>query len=210
MDAPSIDAVQAITEDLRALAREKRRHFAPAAGLAVLILGCGFGLLGFRPDLLTQPPWQLAIQIALWVVGVVLFPAIGLGLLFVGRGVRAGLGLATVTLALLASAGRPDQWAAHARGDAPVGACLMLVLGSGCFLVAIGVLSGAFVQRRHFSGGYWVAAGLSLAALNLSTWICPSDDTIHIGLGHLGATLALLGLAVAIATITHRHHRRVA
>lgn len=211
MSPEKIDALEAITQDLTALGREKRRHFAPALLLAMAVVVAGLVMMGVRPDLLSQPPWQVGIQIVLWVLCLVVFPAVGLGLIFPGRSARICLALAGVAIMVLASVGWPQGLGALGTGavdfGSAVGGCLMLVVGSGILLVAVGVLSGAFVQRRRTSAVYWVVAGLSLAALNLSTWVCPNTDLVHVFVSHLGGTALLLGLALIVATVAHRWQR---
>ena len=74
------DVAQVILKDLETKQRDRRRHFLPALFIVVLALGGGFLLTGMRPDLLEQPWWQLALQCLLWVLCLIVFPAIAMAL----------------------------------------------------------------------------------------------------------------------------------
>lgn len=202
-----IDAVSAITRDLESLRARRRRHFAPALALAfVIVLGA---LVGFGPrsDLLEQPTWQLGVQIAAWLVCLVLFPAVGIGLWFPGRGGRALLAVGGVALAVVAALGVPlpaVETTTDAHGGGP---CWMVLGGCGLVLLAIGALSGAFEQRRARSSAFWVAAGLALAALEAVTWICPSAQTRHVVSMHLGPAILVVLLAAGAGLLLHRRRQ---
>lgn len=200
--------LHAISKDLDALQRERRRHFAPALGIVLAVVAGAFVMAGLRNDLLEQPTWQLGVQIAVWLLCLVAFPAIGLGLVFPSRATRIALALGAVTLAVLATTGWPLATALGGPGaEHGVDGCLAMIAGSGAVLLGLGVVSGAFVQRTRVTGVYWVAAGLALAALNMVTWVCPATGLRHVLPGHLGGGLALLIVALVAATFAHRHGR---
>lgn len=199
-----IDACKAIEADLVSQAREKRRHFLPAIALVVMVAGGVFATMGMRPDLLTQPSWQLAIQIAAWVMCLLVFPAIGVGLLFPGRSTRIALAVFGTALAVVAATGWPPLGGAPEVGARP---CWMLVVGSAVMFFSIGVLSGAFAQRRSVSSVFWVVGGLGLCSLAAITWVCPSASAPHVLGGHLGPAAAFVVVAAAVATWVHRRRR---
>lgn len=193
-----VDAASLIAADLDRTQARRRRHFAPALVLVAVVVGGSFVALETRPDLLEQPPAQLALQVALWGLCLFIFPAIGVGLMFPRRSTRIGL----ATLAVLASVAATTGWpfAGAELGDHAhaYGGCLALTVGTGILLLGIGFLSGAFVQRRRFGSIFWIAAGLALMALNVVTWHCPVSGLLHVASGHLGGAALLLGLAVLV------------
>jgi hypothetical protein len=79
----------------------------------------------------------------------------------------------------------------------------------GVLLLGLGFISGAFVQRRRASSVFWVAAGLSLAALNVATWHCPITGLLHVVPGHLGGAALLLVLAAVVGMWAHRRARTI-
>jgi hypothetical protein len=198
----SQDAFDAICSDLTHTQKARRAHFLPALMLAAITVIGTLVTLSVRPDLLHQPPAQLALQAVLWVLCLVVMPAIGVGLLFVGRKARIVLALVAVATAVAATTGWP--LAPHPGGHAGVDGCLSVVLGTGALLLGIGFLSGAFIQRRRVTAVFWVAAGLSLAALNLVTWHCPQSGLMHVLPSHLGGAVLLLAVAVAVGIVAHR------
>lgn len=202
-DLSKLDAKSAIVGDLSALQSERRRHFAPAWLIAILLVGT-LVTIGARPDLLDQPPWQLGLQALLWVFCLLLFPAIGLGLWFPGATTRLALVLAGITATVMATTGYPfvDHGAHEAWGG--LDQCVGMVVGSGVILVALGFLSGAFVQRRRVTAVYWVAAGLALAALNVVTWVCPVSGLNHVLPSHVGGAMILLAMAVVVGVVARR------
>lgn len=205
--SPRPDACELITADLERQCRARRTHFLPALLLA-LVVGVGtLVAVGTRPDLLEQGPIQLAALAGLWVLCLVIFPAIGVGLLFVGRTTRLALVAAGVLATVMLTSGWPDGTASmHVHGGSGLG-CLPLTLGTGVLLLGIGFLSGAFVQRRAVASIFWVAAGLSLMALNVVTWHCPRTGLPHVLPHHLGGALALLVVAVIVGVLARRHGR---
>jgi hypothetical protein len=197
-----INARELIEDDLTQLQKERRRHFAPALILAVLALGGFFLIRGARPDLLNQPPWQLAVQIGLWGLCLVVFPAIGLGLLFPNRSTRVALAIGGVALTIAATLGWP--FGLVPNHGLHFGGCMVWLLTFGFVLVTLGLFSGAFVQRRANTAIYWVAAGVALAALNTVTWHCPMTGAEHVMASHLGGAIAVLVFACAAGFIAHR------
>ena len=184
--------------DLQALQRERRRHFLPALLLVLFALAGVALIIGLRPDLLHQPWWQLVIQIALWVLCLLVFPAIGLGMLFPSRGARMALAAAALGLTPLATLGVPDNLrdgltmdGAHFLGCATLSALYVFLV------LALGLLSGAFVQRRSTAAVFWISAGISLTGLNAITWHCPLTDAGHVLPSHL-AVAALLMAATSM------------
>jgi hypothetical protein len=190
-----------ICADLEQQRRRKRAQFVPPLLLAGVVVVGSIVAFGARPDLLHQPPAQLALQIVLWGACLFVFPAIGVGLLFPGRTTRIVLAVVAIGMTLVATTGWPFascDLGAHTHGW---GGCVTLTLGMGVLLLAIGFLSGAFVQRRGLSAVFWVGAGLSLMALNVITWHCPQSGLLHVLPGHLGAAVVLLVLAVVVGLV---------
>lgn len=201
-----LDARTLIEDDLERLQRARRRHFVPALVLAAFALASFIVIGGVRPDLLTQPPWQLVIQIALWALCLVVFPAIGLGLLFPGRVARVLLAIGGVLLTVAATLGWPSDVLPNHDPLAFDGCMVMLSL-FGIGLLGLGLFSGAFVQRRRTSAIYWIAAGVALAALNTVTWHCPNTGAAHVMPNHLGGALVMMVLASAVGYVVHRRRR---
>jgi hypothetical protein len=206
----SVDAAQAISADLEALRRARARHFGPALLLSLLLVGGFFVLSGLRPDLWQQPPWQIALQLAVWLLCLVALPAVGLGLWFPSRPARGLLAVGAVLAALGAALGPglADMFSGTGpSGHMQVDMCVQATLGAGAALLAVGVLSGAFAQRRRRASVLWVSGGIALTALDAVVWHCPSQDLGHNLRSHLGAALLLLLLAAATAAIAHRRQR---
>lgn len=202
------DVREIIEADLRRARRVKRKHFSIALVLAVA-LSTGTVLLHARPDLLDQPPARLAAQVVLFVLCLVVFPAIGVGLYFPSTATRIGLLLAAVAAVLVGTTGWPlPEHGGYHPGLAGLEGCVLVVLGAGGLLLALGLFSGAFLQRRRRSSVFWVAAGLSFAALDLVTWMCPEQGLRHVLPAHLGAATALLAIALVAGTLAHRNARR--
>jgi hypothetical protein len=201
---PKIDALSAITADLDNLKVHRRRHFTPALVMSAVAVAVLLFTLGSRPDLWTQPWWQVAIQIASWAVCLIAFPAIGVGLWFPSRPARVGLALLGIALAIVAALG----WPAMPSQGAVGGPCGLVLTGTGLLLLGIGALSGAFAQRRASSAVYWVATGIALAGLNLVTWACPNTANDHVMATHLLPAVGLvLGASVFGAWLRRRYRR---
>ncbi len=210
-EEPRIDVNALIIGDLQNRQRERRRHFLPALLLAALFVGGSLAIFGIRSDLLDQPPWQLALQLLLWVLCFLVFPAIGLGLIFPKKTTRLLLTLLAVVATVAAAAGQGlagfTDLARHLSGEHGLG-CVGLMLAAGLIIFVIGILSGAFAQRRRPSTVYWITAGVALASLNLVTWHCPATGLAHVLPGHLGGAALLLLLASAVALVAHLRQRR--
>lgn len=203
MTHSSDNAFQAIMQDLRKQQRVRRAHFLPALLLvAILVIGVLVSL-EVRPDLLEQPPAQLALQGALWIVCLLVLPAVGVGLLFPGRWMRVSLATGAILLAAAASTGWPLTDLHHGEAVG-IDGCMTIVMGTGIMLVLIGFLSGAFVQRRGVASVFWVAAGLALVALNVVTWHCPASGLLHVLPSHLGGAALLMSVAVAVGVLSRR------
>lgn len=201
----TVDAHAVIVGDLKALRRGRARHFLPALMLCLLVLG-GFLLVGgLRPDLWRQPGPQLPAQLALWLLGLVALPAIGLGLWFPRPAVSGALAAAAAIAAMVAALGIPLRWPGATAF--PLDRCGATTLGSGIGLLAIAVLSGAFVARRRPGSALWVSAGVALMALDVIVWHCPSADPIHNLYSHLGAAIVVLMVAAAVGLVVHRRQR---
>jgi hypothetical protein len=207
----SLDAHSLIAGDLRGLRSDRRRHFVPALILGLLVLGGFLLLTGLRPDLWQQPAWQIAAQLAVWLLCLVALPAVGLGLWFPGRPLRAALAVAAVLAAVAAALGPGLMDMFQGTGTFGQGPrldyCVASTFGTGMTLLAIGVLSGAFAQRRRAGGALWVSGGVAMMALVAIVWHCPSDDIGHNVHSHLGAAVLLLLLAGAVGVITHARQR---
>lgn len=196
--------MQAILADLKEGQRVRRAHFFPALLLVATVVIGVLVTMKTRPDLLELPPTQLALQATLWVVCLVIMPAIGVGLWFPSRGARLALAGGAIVVATAAVTGWPFG-EVHHGGQGGADRCLLVVVGTGALLVLIGFVSGAFVQRRGVAGVFWVASGLSLVALNVVTWHCPSSGLMHIVPSHLGGAGLLLAAAVAIGVVSRRN-----
>lgn len=190
-------------KDLRRERRVRRAHFLPALLLAAVVVIGVLVSVEVRPDLLQQPAGQLVLQAALWVMCLLVLPAVGVGLLFPGRWTRVLLATSAILLAASASTGWPLAGLEHG-GESGEDACMMLVLGTGVMLVLIGFLSGAFVERRGMASVFWVAAGLALVALNVVTWHCPASGMWHVLPGHLGGAVLLMAVAVVVGLLSRR------
>ncbi len=207
-ESAPLDVAALIVADLESSQQKRRRHFLPALAIVVLALCGGMVVIGMRPDLLAQPWWQLAIQCVLWVLCLIVFPAIGLGLLFPTRGARVGLAVGAVGLTLLATLGF-DQTAAdiaeahsHDRWW-----CAKMITIYAVMVLLMGLLSGAFVQRRRASAVYWIAAGISLTALNAITWQCPVTGAAHVLPSHLAMAAVLMIATSLVGVWAHRKPR---
>jgi hypothetical protein len=198
----SPDAFDAIVEDLTRTQTARRVHFLPALMLVAITVIGTLVTMSVRPDLLEQPASQLALQAVLWVMCLIVMPAIGVGLVFPGRRTRIVLAALAVATAVAATTGWPMS--PHGGDSGGVDRCMTLVLGTGVLLLGIGFLSGAFIQRRRVTSVFWVAAGLTLAALNLVTWHCPQSGLMHVLPSHLGGAMLLLLVAGAVGILAHR------
>jgi hypothetical protein len=206
---PDRKVVEAIEANLSSALRRRRSHFLPATLLATAAVA-GVLIAGtLRPDLLEQAPSQLTVQALLWVLCLLVLPAIGVGVLFVGRTARIALIVAAIVATAAATTGWPLTRSWHAGHAEPIGGCLALVGAVGVLLLGLGFISGAFVQRRRASSVFWVAAGLSLAALNVATWHCPITGLLHVVPGHLGGAALLLVLAAVVGMWAHRRARTI-
>lgn len=201
-------ALEAISAELDTEQARRRAHFLPALLMSLVVILAPLIILGVRPDLLDMPPAQLAVQGLLWVLCLGVFPALGVGLLFVGRPARMALALSAVALSVVAATGWPFAGVAstaHAHAhESMIGGCLPVTLGVGGLLLGIGVVSGAFVQRRRMAAVFWIASGLSLVALNVVTWHCPHSGMLHVLPSHVGGAALLLALAVLVGVIVRR------
>ncbi len=200
------NALDAICADMGDEQQRRRAHFRPALLLSAVVVVAPLIILGVRPDLLHLPAGQLVVQGLLWALCLLVFPALGVGLLFVGRAARIALSVAAVALTVVASTGWPFA-AQHSAGHSHMGlipGCLPVTLGVGIGLLGIGVISGAFVQRRRVTAVFWIAAGLSLVALNVVTWHCPNSGLLHVVPSHLGGAVLLLALAVVVGIVVRR------
>ena len=206
------DAAALIMADLEGCQRQRRRRFIPALAIVVLAIGGAMLMMGLRPDLLAQPWWQLAVQCVLWLLCLVVFPAIGLGLLFPSRGVRLGLATSAVGLTMLATLGLPSPGMfdpdLHLHdGDGGGGGCGLMITGYAAVVLLMGLLSGAFVQRRKTVAVYWIAAGVALTGLTAITWQCPMTGAAHVLPGHLGVAAALMLATSLVGVLAHRRRR---
>lgn len=204
----SHDVQQLILGDLSELRRERRNHFVPALVLVLITLGGFFLLTGLRPDLWRQTGWQLGSQLATWLLCLVALPAVGLGLWFPARVTRVVLVLAALAAAIGAALGPGLMDMVQGTGPERRGIgldyCMTATFLEGGLVFAIGVLSGAFLQRRGRGSALWLSGGIALMALDAVVWHCPSQDLWHNLQSHLGAALLLLALAAVAGLIVHR------
>lgn len=201
------DAYHAIVADLERGQKARRAHFLPAIMLVAIVVLGFFVVMRVRPDLLDQPPEQLAVQCVMWVLCLLLMPAIGVGLFFPNRRLRLAIAVAAVFCAMAATTGWPFGAPDMHGPDGGLDRCAAVVVGTGVLMLGIGMLSGAFVQRRRITGVFWVVAGLSLAALNIVTWHCPQSGLMHVLPSHLGGAGLLLAVGAAIGVMGWRRER---
>ena len=201
------DAYEAILSDLNKTQTSRRKHFLPALSVVAIVVIGFFVVMHTRPDLLEQPIGMLLLQCALWVLCLLVMPAIGVGLLFPSRRARLAIALAAVVCAVAATTGWPFTPHVPHGGEGGFDRCLTVVLGTGVLLLGVGFLSGAFIQRRRMTSVFWVAAGLTLAALNVVTWHCPESGLMHVLPSHVGGAAMLLGIAVIAGIAIHRRGR---
>ncbi|HVI01630.1 MAG TPA: hypothetical protein VM869_23100 [Enhygromyxa sp.] len=200
-----IDAAKLILADLERQKQRRRRHFLPALAIVVLAVGGAMLVMGLRPDLLEQPWWQLLLQCVLWLLCLIVFPAIGLGLLFPSRGVRIGLAAGAVGLTVLATLGLPSP-AMFAPDDHGGLGCSVMITIYATVVLLMGLLSGAFVQRRKAAAVYWIAAGVALTGLTAITWQCPVTGASHILPRHLGVAAGLMIATSIVGVLMRRRH----
>ncbi len=203
MNHQPMDAAKLIVADLESLQRRRRRHFLPALGIVILAVGGAMLLMGLRPDLLEQPWWQLILQCVLWLLCLVVFPAIGLGLLFPSRAARIGLAAGAVGSTVLATLGLPDPAMFEPDTHGGLG-CGVLVTLYAMVVLLMGLFSGAFVQRRKTAAVFWIAAGIALTGLAAITWQCPLTGAAHVLPSHLGVAAALMIGTSIIGALAHR------
>ncbi len=206
-DAEISDVESLICADLDRHQKAKRRHFVPALLLMVLSAASMFLVAGIRPDLLDQPAWVLAIHAALWALCLVALPAIGVGLWFPPRWQRVGLVLLAVVLTAYTTLGLAS---ADANFSFSIDHCGVIVLAYGAALLGLGVVSGAFAQRRRSAASYWIAGGVSLTTLQTLTFQCPKTGMAHIVWNHLGGAIVLMTLAGAVGVWAHRRRQKLA
>jgi hypothetical protein len=199
-DETRLDAEALIVADLDRRQRAKRWHFVPAVLLGLLGIGGMLVISGVRRDLFEQAPWELVTQISLWLVCLVLLPAIGVGLWFPKRATRIALAFGAVLLTVVSTTG----FEFHAGDGGHLLGCGGFILAFGAGLLAVGVVSGAFIQRRRSSAAYWVAGGVSLTALNTLTWHCPMSGLAHVMPAHVGGAVALMAMASVVGWLAHR------
>ena len=139
----------AIDADLRALTREKRRHFLPAFVAWIAVAAVVFSVAGLRGSLLEQPWWQILAQVGVWTLCLGVLPAVGLGVIFPTPLTRALIICAALGLTVAGS----FDWSVKAGGPWMVGPCFALQTVVGVALLAIGGWSGAFLQRARPAAG---------------------------------------------------------
>lgn len=209
MSAPSerkIDARALITEDLAVENAKKRRHYMPALYLTVIAVAGFLLVMGFRPDMFRRP-MELAIAAPLWLLALVGFPAIGLGLWFPNKATRIGLIVGAVALTFLQVVTGHN----HQYPDAPMAfefswgwTCMGGVMAMGMMLTVLAMLSGAFQQRRASGSIYWIVAGVGLVAFNTVACHCSEDGISHILSSHVLGTLALGGVGIVAALLARK------
>lgn len=197
------DVFDAIGADLSAGTREKRRHFLPAIVGAISLIFALVAMAGIREDFIEMPMWRQLSLATSWIICGLLFPAVGVGLWFPGRRARIVLAVAGVAVPLAAVVG----WPMGTDPPHEATSCGMALIALGTGLVGVGALSGAFAQRRAVVSTTWVAAGLTLAALATTSWICPVDHAGHLAWGHLVPGLIFAALALALGRRLHRRAR---
>jgi hypothetical protein len=198
--SPAGVAQHAIDADLRALTREKRRHFLPAFVAWVAVAAVVFSIAGIRGSLLEQPWWQILAQVGVWTLCLGVLPAVGLGVIFPTARTKALLICAALVLTIAGS----FDWSVNPGGPWLVGPCFALQTVVGVALLAIGGWSGAFLQRARPAAGFWIASGVAMAALNTSTWHCADTTFGHVVPNHIGGGVAMLLCAAILGHFLHR------
>ena len=115
----------------------------------------------------------------------------------------ACLAASAVGLAMLATLGIPS--ATMFAGDDHGGlGCGMLVGVYAAVVLFMGLLSGAFLQRRRAAAVYWIAAGIALTGLTAITWHCPITGASHVLPSHLGVAALLMVATSIVGVLAHR------
>jgi hypothetical protein len=190
-------AMAAIVDDLSALRRERRAHFGVGAAMAGVVLGAMVASM-IRGDLLAQPWPAIGAQLALWVLGLVALPAIGVGLWFPRRSTTYGIVVATLGLAVVAAFG--------SRAASPLGAavleprCLMGASMAGAVGLLLALSSGAFVQCQRPATKLWLAASIGTLSLVGIMWMCSEPGAMHVLMSHAGAAFAVTIVAIVLGT----------
>jgi hypothetical protein len=127
---------------------------------------------------------------------------------FPSRGARIGLAAGAVGLTVLATMGIPSSGMFEPNDPHHGGlGCSLLVAIYAAVVLLMGLLSGAFVQRRKTAAVYWIAAGVALTGLTAITWQCPVTGASHVLPSHLGVAAALMIATSLIGTLAHRRAR---
>jgi hypothetical protein len=194
-------AMKAVVDDLSSLRRERRAHFGVAAGIASVVFGVMVASM-VRGDLLAQPWPALGAQLALWVLGLVALPAIGVGLWFPRRSTMYGLAVATLGLAVIAAFG---SGAASPLGAAALEPrCLMGAGMAGAVGLLLALWSGAFLQCRRPATKLWLAASIGALSLVGIVWMCSEPSAMHVLVSHAGAAFAVTIVAMVLGTRARR------
>jgi hypothetical protein len=194
----------AIFDDLSTLHRERRAHFGTSAIVLAAIVGALVATT-LRSDLLTQPLPALVAQISLWGLGLLVLPAIGVGLWFPRRGASIAVVASTIVLASIATLW-PAQGPVEPAGLEP--RCLMAVGMVGAIALAATMLTGAFHQCNRRSTRSWLAGGIAILSLVATVWMCSAPGVVHMLTSHIGAALGVAFVAVLIgssARLARRH-----
>jgi hypothetical protein len=196
-----VKAMNAIVDDLSALRRERRAHFGVGAAVGGTLLGAMVVLM-VRDDLLAQPWPALGAQGALWLLGLVALPAIGVGIWFPRRSTTYGLAVATFALAIVAAFGSAAATPLGAAALEP--RCLMGAGMMGAVGLVVALSSGAFVQCRRPATKLWLAASVGALSLVGIVWMCSEPGAMHVLVSHAGAALAVSILALVLGTRARR------
>jgi hypothetical protein len=199
--SPIGDVKALICADLERQQRGRRRHFLPALAIAVMSIVTMLTVMGIRPDLIEQPFSMLAPYLLLWATCLIALPAIGVGIWFPPKWARVILVVMAVALTIVTSLGLSTPTESFSFS---VDHCSLFVVMYGAMLVGLGVISGAFEQRRGSAAIYWIAGGVSLTALQTLTTQCPVSGVSHIATNHLGGAGLLLAMAAAVGYWAHR------
>src|SRR5688572_1569842 len=139
----SFDALSTISHDLDRQRRSRGRHFFRAWLIGATFLLVLTSVIGWRSDWPSQSGWRVIAQLCSLAFGLVLFPAIGVGLWF--PTFRSRLGLVTVGLGTTAIASLTCLQVAEDAGFG--GPCPLLVWFAVGLLFSVGLGSGAFTAR---------------------------------------------------------------
>lgn len=198
-----VDAVSVITRDLGRLHKRRRQRLVVVGIASTLAVVGMLASVGARPDWLEQPLSRLVVHAIVVGLGLVVFPAIGFGLLFPRPKTRYVLVAAAVLAGVAVALAWPPSRASTAALTSNL-SCMLVTATTGLVLLVIGLVGRVFRERPSGAGVFWLAASLYLLCSNAIACHCPNEHWTHTLPSHLAAAL-LMGLgAAAIGSILPR------